>query len=713
MATTIPVHQAIKFYSEADDVFNETNECPCGELNEKWEYIIKPGDITEVQITTGCTEVTYDADIIVNGSFEIQGIAPSDAADWMVDDTEKVERANDDPYIGQWAMRWNVVDTGTATQDTGVAFLDGDVYLLEFYVKVVNPVTSYNTPLEVYVGGQNYEVTPTEDYTKITIPVVFLDNGIDEDIIFVASNISPMADFMYVDFVVLRKVNYAENNCFFDLVYNGNFEYGQAKVTGELPVVASFDGWEIDGTVEADVLGGFDGTRCPVMYGTASIGQTWNVMADGNTYTIKFMAKAATAGDEITVTIGATLIDTFTLTTQWEEYELEYTASDDLTTLTFGTTDNEIYLDNVSITLVNFVNDDSIYVHDVDNDVYYTDPITTNEFEGGYNALFDWDEILDEATPGCLQIITEFADENLLSNGKFELGTGDVFTGWNQFVSGGGTITQTVSGGLVSSRAVQLNLASGSSICELSQVPSPLMEVGGTYVLSLWAKQSGASSGMLSIGDGLTGNTFGSTVLTNTFKRYTFEFTYMLGQGNNIAITAFGSLFGANTITIDNMFLSQNGEGVHYSDLFKYDKTGGVCAPEIVWYDSQDEVFGIDYESGFKNKLRIKDLNFQVPSYPTDDFVKTLNGLESSISRAVVKKQKTMNVTPSPEFIHDRLAVAVRHTNIEVDTIPYCSVEETIYTPVDSETGCRLKAAQVILGIEGEILAERSINCEE
>lgn len=699
MATTIPIHQAIKFYPEADDVFNLYNpNCACN-LPDQWEYIIKPGDVTEVQVARDCVPISYGSDIILNGSFE-NGTG-ADPDNWTINDTEKLIRSNDDPYVGQWALRWNnPVGEGFATQDTGVNFLDGEVWLLEFYVKVTNPAVAYLTPLEIFIGGLPYLVTPTEEYTKITVPIVFLDNGIDQDIIFYHNSVLPAADFMYVDLVILRKITYSDNTCEFNLVYNGEFEYGQHKVTGDAPVTASFDGWELDGTVEASITGGFNGTRCPVLYGSgtpASIGQTLAVMATGNTYLIRFMAKAATEGDTVTVTAGVVELDVFSLTSEWTEYTLEYTAPSDATELTFTATTNEIYIDDVSISLINPVNNDSVYVHDVANDVYYTNDILTTEFEDGYNLLFDWEEMIQSDTPGCLQIITEFADENLVTNGQFEEGAGNLFTGWT-LTPGTGTITQSTTGGIAGSRAVQMTN-------DAFILQSALFTIGVTYTVSLWIKRTVGASAQIQVNSNTT--LLGIINATTDYKRYSFSFT---ATGSDSAI-AISSLTNGSTVLVDNVFISVDGEGIHYSELFTYDKTNGICAPEIAWYDTLN-CFGINYESGFKNKMRVKDLNFATLFYPTE-MTKTLNGLESSISRAEIKKQKTLNVTPVPEFIHDRLAVAIRHSNIEVGSEALCSVEETVYTPVDSETGSRLSAATIILGIEGEILAERSINCEE
>lgn len=700
MATTIPIHQAIKFYPEADDVFNLYNpNCACN-LPDQWEYIIKPGDVTEVQIARDCIPITYGSDIILNGSFE-NGTG-ADPDDWTINNTEKIERANDDPYVGQWALRWNnPVGESFATQDTGVNFLDGEVWLLEFYVKVTDPAVVYLTPLEIFIGGLPYLVTPTEEYTKITVPIVFLDNGIDQDVIFYHNSILPAADFMYVDLVILRKITYSDNTCEFNLVYNGEFEYGQHKVTGDTPVIASFDGWELDGTVEASITGGFNGTRCPVLYGSgtpASIGQTLAVMTTGNTYLIRFMAKAATEGDTVTVTAGVVELDVFALTSEWTEYTLEYTPPSDATELTFTASTNEIYIDDVSIALINPVNNDSVYVHDTVNDVYYTNDILTEEFEGGYNALFDWEEMIQSDEPGCLQIITEFADENLISNSKFENGVGNLFTGWT-LIPGDGSITQTTTGGLSGSRGIVLTRVT-NNVLIVQAVLSP----NTSYKISLWAKRL-AGTGQIRINSDMT--IFAIIEPTTEFKRYEFEVTTG-GVDNDFAII---NLSNGLSVVIDNVFVSINGEGIHYSELFTYDKTNGICAPEIAWYDTLN-CFGINYESGFKNKMRVEKLNFATLFYPTE-MTKTLNGLESSISRAEIKKQKTLNVTPVPEFIHDRLAVAIRHSNIEVGSEALCSVEETVYTPVDSETGSRLSAATIILGIEGEILAERSINCEE
>lgn len=701
--SAIPVHQAIQFVNSEEEQFNNINPCPC-DLDEKWFYLVKDGDITQVQILRECTPITYGSDIILNGSFETAGETPVLAANWILSDTEAIERANSDPYIGSWSLRWNVVNTGSATQDTGINFLDGEIYLLEFYVKVVNPIVNYETPLEVYVGGQNYEVTPTEEYTKISIPVVFLDNGIDQDVVFLGITISPQADFMYLDYVTLKKITYSENSCEFNLVYNGGFEYGQHKVTGDTPVAATFDGWELDGTVEASITGGYEGTRCPVLYGAgtpASVGQTLPVMASGNTYQISFFAKATNNGDALEVTAGLTEVETYSLTTEWVEYSIEFTAPNDATELIFVANTDGIYIDNASIVLLNVVNNDSIYIKDIINDIFYTDDIGIDEFEGGYNIIFDWDEIFDEQEVGCFEIITEFAENNLVLNSKFEEGVGDSFTSWTKNTGGTDTIIQNPTGGVNGSRCPVLIKTSGiASGCELFQTV-PLVSAQ-TYTLSFFAKVDNIDTPLYI----QYGAFMQVLTLTTFYKRYTYTFT---ASASNQNLFFYNDTAAIGEISIDNIFLSENGIGVYYSEQFKL-VSNEVCAPKITWYDNEN-CFGINYESGFQNHIRLKDINFQALSYPTE-MTKTLNGLESSISFAEIRKQKTLNITPSPELIHDRLAVAIRHSNFEVDTEALCSTDETVYTYVDNETGGRLQPATVILGIEGEILAERSINCE-
>lgn len=698
---TIPVHQAIRFVDTTDEIFNNEEVCPCT-TNETWEYLTKPGDITEVQVLVDCTPITYGANTTVNGSFE-EGTGES-PDDWTINDTEKIIRSNADPYQGAWSLRWNnPTGLGTATQDTGINFLAGETWLINFYAKVENPAVAYLTPLLITLGGLDYLVTPTEDYTLFTIPIVFIGNGTDQDLILTHNSALPAADFMYLDVITLQKLTYGDNTCLLNLVYNPSFQYGQNKVIGDDPVTANFDGWTIV-NVEESLTGGVNGNRCAVLTGFISpavLEQTLPVMIMGNQYLISFWAKATTDGDQIGLTAGATDIESFTLTTEWQQYSINFTAPDNDTALTFTSGVDSIYLDDVFISLVTPQNDDSYYVEDVTNDKFYPAPPAFDPFDGGYNFGYDWETLFGTDTPGCYQIIAEMAQQNLLTNSKFELGVGNLFTGWT-LTPGNGTIVQSAAGGLNSSRALQFNRVTNlQSIAQLG-----ILEINTTYTIAFWAK---VVSGSPSVQFSSISTTFGNVPLTSSdFKRFEFTFT----TGATDTALSIDSLGNNSSFIIDNVYLSFENEGVRYSEYFKYDKTNGVCAPEIVWYDLYDS-YGINYESGFKNRIRIKDLNFNGLSYPTE-MEKTLQGLQSSINLAKIKKVQNVNITLSPEFIHDRLAVAVRHSNIEIGGEAFASNEETNYQPQDAEgTGCRLMTATVILAIEGEYLAQKTINCIE
>ena len=85
------------------------------------------------------------------------------------------------------------------------------------------------------------------------------------------------------------------------------------------------------------------------------------------------------------------------------------------------------------------------------------------------------------------------------------------------------------------------------------------------------------------------------------------------------------------------------------SENFKYYEELDSCEKELVWYDNQDFAQGINYASGFKNRMRIN-AAFQNPTYVKSDFSKSLNGDVTFIN----SYDELNDITPiGEEFIFD------------------------------------------------------------
>lgn len=266
----------------------------------------------------------------------------------------------------------------------------------------------------------------------------------------------------------------------------------------------------------------------------------------------------------------------------------------------------------------------------------------------------------------------------------------------------------TIDNGIEDSRAPQLNTNADTGVASIEQTG---LSIGVAYVLNVWAKKViGVSNTFLDINDGTTLRNYASQLLTANFQRYTFEF---VATTADLRFTIDETISGVTALVIDNVSLfPAEGYQPYCSEQFK-SVDSEDCSRELVWY-SNDNAFGINYESGFRNVMRVPGqgdgCKISNPSYPTE-MTKTLNGSVTEISKATIRKEVQMTMSLVPEFIHDRLAIMVRHTNIELGGVGYAPVDETVYTVIPDENGKCLLTSQVVLGIKGEILAEKTTEC--
>lgn len=724
MAVRPAQHQAIAFNPYGQDDFINSGLCKCPRADNDWRYIIKAGDVTPIQFLNDCEGIEYGADLISNGGFE-QGDAEEPITDWTIfnENTElsEVSRSTNDPYEGNYSAYWTKTAptsaTCTLTQNTGNTFLAGETYLLELYARILNTHAGCGIAenLIVTVGGIEIKLTPQDNYQKFSVYITFDSNGSDSNIILAIEDFDCKDTFfMWVDNVSLKKLLSTDQcgDCSPDIMFNGDFEDGQnfENVPDVAIIQATFDGWAIiDGAVTEDLTGGVDGDRCMVLTqgGTGDgIAQSDQVLLNAQDYILTFFAKSNAPTDTLDVFLTITgTTETFNLTDQYQQFTYLFSATTDDRLQFINNDTTNISLDNVNL-YFDPPNDNSLYItNTITGANYPVPPDQIDNFVGGFNVDLDYTEIFGSVDdyPSCFNVCLEPCAGQLALNGNFALGAGNIFTDWI-LTPGNGTIVQTVTGGILGTRAVQINnVTDSSNIAQTS-----LFTVGTSYIISFWAKYIAGDSGSVN----LTSNTtnIGTVLLSDTFKRYSMTFT---ATGADSALQL-SSTINNTSIIIDNVGVwPLEAYGGYCSEQFKTITDPNDCSRELIWYDTEN-AFGINYESGFRNVMRVPGQDFGCkignPAYPSE-MTKTLNGSVTEISKAIIRKEVQLTMSLVPEFIHDRLAIMVRHPNIELGSTGYAPVDETIYTVIPDENGKCTLNSQVTLGIEGEILAEKTTEC--
>lgn len=145
------------------------------------------------------------------------------------------------------------------------------------------------------------------------------------------------------------------------------------------------------------------------------------------------------------------------------------------------------------------------------------------------------------------------------------------------------------------------------------------------------------------------------------------------------------------------------------SEWMKYSPELNGCAKELVWYDSEDSAMGINYLSGFKNRVRLQG-QLQNPNYIKEDYVKVLNGEISFINALKVRKTIDLSLDSMPEFMWDRMAMMIGVSNIEYNGVELCSSIDSEIT-INYDKNTLLYSGSVLLSPKGEYIVERSYNC--
>ncbi len=300
----------------------------------------------------------------------------------------------------------------------------------------------------------------------------------------------------------------------------------------------------------------------------------------------------------------------------------------------------------------------------------------------------------------------------LAENFKFELGnfiTPHIPTTTLAVTTSTGEFLQDTTGGIGSTRALKMWVDSGSNTTYLRQAFS--LVSGTQYNIRLFAKYSEVVSGAELYFRVNGGAWTLISAITSEFEQYEINYTSLATSSQNIDfkyvntdVYGFALLDAMQLFTVDSEPVEKCSENMKFTD-------DAGCNKMLVWYDESDstDVMGIDYTTGFKNKIRVQS-DVQNPNYLKTDFVKTLNGDVSQINSIKIKKTIDLAINALPLFLTDRLAGMLGVSNIEYNGVEYCSVEESEIT-LNGDINSRLYNTTITVSPKGEYVAERSFNC--
>lgn len=264
-----------------------------------------------------------------------------------------------------------------------------------------------------------------------------------------------------------------------------------------------------------------------------------------------------------------------------------------------------------------------------------------------------------------------------------------------------GEFLQDATGGINGGRCLKMWASTGST----SLQQSVSLVNGVNYTIRFWAKV-----------DALYGNDYltsaDATLLVSTeWTLYEQTFT-QIGSGSFAQIFDYTNDANFGFVYLDEISITPTEEIVSTcSEDMTYTEQLDPCIKELVWYDESEstDVMGIDYTTGFKNRLRVNAI-FLNPQYLKEEFTKTLNGDVSSINSIKVKKTLDFSADALPEFIWDRLAGMLGVSNIEYNGKEYASVTESEVS-LTGDKSSRLYSGTITLSPKGEYVAQRSYNC--
>jgi hypothetical protein len=239
----------------------------------------------------------------------------------------------------------------------------------------------------------------------------------------------------------------------------------------------------------------------------------------------------------------------------------------------------------------------------------------------------------------------------------------------------------------------------------LDDVSFNLTSLNKQYTITFYAKLDAVYGN-----DFLNVNGYAVPLTSTSWERK--EITFTQGYTGSI-ILALQYLNDSNYgfVYLDKMQLFQVGEEPIEicSENMKYTEQLDGCEKELVWYDTEEFALGINYASGFKNRVRLK-AQLQNPNYLKEDYVKSLNGKNSFINSVRIRKTQDLSIDSVPEFIWDRMANMIAVSNIEYDNVELCSSIDTEIS-VNYDKNTLVYTGTVTLAPKGEYIVERSYNC--
>ena len=171
----------------------------------------------------------------------------------------------------------------------------------------------------------------------------------------------------------------------------------------------------------------------------------------------------------------------------------------------------------------------------------------------------------------------------------------------------------------------------------------------------------------------------------------------------SIPIDSYEEIEGCFRVCIDSCYVES------CSEYMRYTQEVDSCLKELIWYDSEDVALGINYASGFKNKVKVK-AQLQNPNYIKEDFVKTSNNGVNFINSSKVRKTQELSIDSIPEFLWDRLSQCLALSNIEYDGATLTpSLDSEIAINYDKNT--LLYSGTITLSPSEEYIVNRTYNC--
>jgi len=282
--------------------------------------------------------------------------------------------------------------------------------------------------------------------------------------------------------------------------------------------------------------------------------------------------------------------------------------------------------------------------------------------------------------------------------------TPNILTTTSSVTTSVGEIIQTTTGGIDGGRAAQIWGAYNSA--KLRQ--SITLTNGVEYNVKAWVRYEDLDLNP-NIQFLLADTNIGFYPLTSSYELIEFNFTN-IGTGSKRFEVTLYTENRSGFATIDNIIVTPTANlSTYCSESFGYYEELDSCSKELVWYDNEDFAQGINYASGFKNRMRISAAR-QNPTYLKSDFSKTLNGDISSINSIKIRKTWEFTLEAIPEFIWDRMACMAGVSNIEYDGVAMCSADETELTII-WDRNSRLASGNITLLPASEYVVNRSYNC--